>query len=139
VEDTKIVELISNLLDQKLQPVNERLEKMDKGFNERLEKMDKKFQPVNERLEKMDKKFQPVNERLEKMDKKFQPINDRLGNIESGITSLQHSVDRIERYQEDNIMGILRHVNKKIDEKENAITLLNSRLFKVEAKTLEEQ
>ena len=55
---------------------------MDKKFDERLS-------PINNRLDKMDSRFETIESRLDKMDSRFEAIESRLDKMESEISAIK--------------------------------------------------
>ena len=118
--DNELLLAMSNVMDDKLKPVNDKLEKVEQkqeemsGRLERVEqkqeemsdRMDREFKRVDERLDKVDEQFECVNERLDKefklvnerLDKEFKFVNDRLKKME--ITHENEILPRLQTIEE---------------------------------------
>lgn len=102
------------------------------------------FQQVNMRLDRLE-------ERVGNLEADMREVKQRVGNLEtktdsmekemrsefadvrSRLDALQHTVDRIEHHQQDEVVGMLRLVKGKTEIHEHKIDSLNKRLLEVEA------
>ena len=70
-ESKELLVAITQMMDERFDKVDERLDKMDERFDkidERLDKMDERFDKIDERLDKMDERFDKIDERFEQVD-----------------------------------------------------------------------
>ena len=67
---------LSNMMDSKLKPINDRLDK------------------VEERLNKMDERFDQVEVRLNKMDERFDQVESQISAMQSDVTKIKQTVIR---------------------------------------------
>lgn len=67
---------LSNMMDSKLKPINDRLDKVD------------------ERLNKMDERFDQVEARLNKMDERFDQVESQISALQSDVTKIKQTVIR---------------------------------------------
>lgn len=81
---------LSNMMDSKLKPINDRLDKVE----ERLNKMDERFDQVEVRLNKMDERFDQVEARLNKMDERFDQVESQISALQSDVTKIKQTVIR---------------------------------------------
>ena len=65
---------ISDIMDKKLQPMHDQLDKVEL-----------QFQPIYDRLDKVELQLQPILDRLDKMEPQFQLIYDQLDKMSSTI------------------------------------------------------
>ncbi len=75
---TQDLQAISEIMDIKIQPINERLDKMD----ERFDQIDGRLDQMDVRLDKMDERFDQIDGRLDQMDVRLDKMDKRLDNIE---------------------------------------------------------
>lgn len=67
METNELLQAISNIIDQKLEPINSRLDKMDDRFDKiesRLDKMDDRFDGVDSRLDRLEKQIKRTERTL---------------------------------------------------------------------------
>ncbi|MCM2534409.1 hypothetical protein NDK43_21200 [Neobacillus pocheonensis] len=76
-----------------------------------------------------------MEELLKKILAGQEKMEKQLNNLVSDVPLIKEVVNRIERHQEDTIMGMLSHIKKQVEMKESQIQVLNKRLFEVESKT----
>ena len=69
--DKNDLKAIADLMEQKLSPINNRLDKMDS------------------RLDAMDSRLDAMDSRLDAMDSRFDRIENRLDKVESNVSSLR--------------------------------------------------
>ena len=96
--DNELILAISDLLDKKIKPIDERFNKMEISFDEKLERMETKF---DEKLRRMETKF---DERFRRMESNF---DERLKRMESNF---DERLKRIEMLQENDILPRLQNI-----------------------------
>lgn len=69
---------LSDLMDQKIDPIYVRLDAMDQRFD-----------GIDKRLDAMDQRFDGIDKRLDGMDQHFDGIDQRLDNIEDTLEELK--------------------------------------------------
>ena len=69
------LQAISNLMDNKLQPINGRLDKMD------------------ERLDKMDARFDKIENRLDKIESEVSSVKANQLELSKAVREVKHKVD----------------------------------------------
>lgn len=62
--------------------------------------MDEKLKPVNNRLDKMDGRFDKMDGRLDKMDSRLDKMDGRLGKVENRLDKMDNRLDIIELKQD---------------------------------------
>lgn len=78
----------------------------------------------------MDKKLDMILTSLSEFRNDF---NEFKKENKEQLSRIEESVHRLEVSQPEDIMGILNQINKKLDERDNEIQVLNKRLFKTES------
>lgn len=126
--EREVLDILSNLLDEKLKPVHERLDKMDS----RLDNMDSRLDKVDSRLDKMDGKIDKNAVMLEKLDTNVKIIaevqkahieQDKKKHVEI-IKPLSEKVDVIELAVKD-ISKEVKELKEKFDKVEK-VTMQNT-------------
>lgn len=135
--DNEFLLVMSNMMDDKLKPVNEKLESVErtqKKMSGRLEsveqkqeemsdRMDKEFKRVDERLDKVDKEFEAVNNRLDrveqtqeemldKMGKEFELVNERIKGVEQVQEEMSGRLKKMEITHENDILPRLQNIEE---------------------------
>ena len=110
---------ISQLMDEKLKPVNNRLDKMDGRFD----KMDGRLDKVEDRLDKMDSRFDKMDSRLDKMDGRLGKVENRLDKMDNRLDIIELKRDRTAKKLEDLRLDIAiseRDIRRDIHELKDA-------------------
>ena len=76
---------ISQLMDQKVQPIHHRLDCMDG----RLNRIDERLDHMDSRLNRMDERLDHMDERLDHMDERLDQVDNRLDRLESNVSALK--------------------------------------------------
>ncbi|QNK58925.1 hypothetical protein [Paenibacillus sp. PAMC21692] len=109
--ESLLVTLSGQVMD-KFDKVDARLEAMDQRF----EAMDQKFEAMDQRFEAMDQRFearfQAMDIRLDELDG---DIKQRFQTMDTRFDSMQAQLDRMEEAQAEDIVGILRMTDAKLD------------------------
>lgn len=100
--DNELLLAMSNMMDDKLKPVNDKLE----GVEQAQEEMSGRLERVEQKQEEMSGKMDSMNDRLKKVEiTQENIILPRLQNIEAGYISTykryQEGVDQIQTMQND--------------------------------------
>ena len=104
MDEKELINVLSVLLDEKLQPVYYRLDSM----GGRLDGMDSRFDGMDSRLDKMDSRLDKMDSRLDKMDSRLDKMDSRLDRVESEIGALKEGQQRL---RQD-----LKRVSDKVNE-----------------------
>jgi archaellum component FlaC len=95
--------------------------------------------PIHQRFEQMDQRFEQMDQRFEQMDQRFVGIDQRFEHIDEQLTAIRHQLDRLEQQQQEDVVGILKLMNAKLEKLETnddvqnqQIALLNERVFRLE-------
>lgn len=92
--------MLSNLLDEKLKPIDFRFDQMEQRFDrmdQRLIYMDKRLDKVEKRLDQVDKRLDDVGKRFEQIDKRFEGIDRQLAEVDRRLTRVEGSIDQMGR------------------------------------------
>lgn len=84
MDEKELINVLSVLLDEKLQPVYYRLDSM----GGRLDGMDSRFDGMDSRLDKMDS-------RLDKMDSRLDRVESEIGALKEGQQRLRQDLKRV--------------------------------------------
>ncbi|OIJ14406.1 hypothetical protein BKP37_08670 [Anaerobacillus alkalilacustris] len=86
--------------------------------------------------------FSTIKGDMRNLQTDFSTIKGDMKNLQTDfstmkcdIKEIKTAVFRIEKHQEETIVGMLLHVKKQVDQKDYQIKVLNQRLFDVEVKT----
>ena len=101
---------IAGLMDEKLKPINDRLD----GMDSRLDKMDHRLDGMDSRLDKMDHRLDGMDSRLDKMDHRLDEVEtrlDKVGEVASGAKILiETEIDRAIKVLGDGHKGLLGEI-----------------------------
>ncbi len=109
---------ISQLMDQKVQPIHHRLDCMDGRLNridERLDHMDSRLNRMDERLDHMDERLDHMDERLDHMDERLDHMDERLDQVDNRLDRLESNVSALKTGQID-LRQCLKEVNLKVSD-----------------------
>lgn len=94
------------------------------------EVLQQELSPIVSRLDSLEGRFEGLEGRID-------GIEGRFDGIESQLSAMKVQLDRIEQSQSEDVVAMLQLIDKKITERtdrhEHQISLLNDRLFVVEA------
>ncbi|MFN2747612.1 hypothetical protein ACINLE_06145 [Bacillus sp. z60-18] len=137
--NSELKDMLQSVLKEELNPVNQRLDKIDHCLNEmdqRLNKMDKRFDGVDQRLNKMDQRFDGMDQRfdgvdqcLNKMDQRFDGMDQRLNRLETDVKDLKKGQELLQKNIIESIGRYTDNITEYVDVKSAA---LNQRVFAVE-------
>jgi hypothetical protein len=106
------IQIISKLLDEKFEKVEQRFEEIDQRFEkveQRFEEIDQRFERIEQRFERIDQRFNEIDERFEEMEQKF---DKKLENLH----------DKIRKDIAAAELRILKTIRKEMDES-NAVQM----------------
>lgn len=98
---------IADIMDQKLIPLNQRLDFMD----QRLDAMDQRFDAMDQRLDTMDQRFDRIESRLDVIEFKQDRMAEQLKEIDGREKLFEVNTNqKIKRLQDgmDTVVEILR-------------------------------
>ena len=88
--NSELLQAMASMLDEKIEPINRRLDNLEAKFevmDERLDKLEAKFEVMNERLDKLETKFEVMDERLDKLETRIERLDKRFDSLESRVQS----------------------------------------------------
>lgn len=91
MDEKELINVLSVLLDEKLQPVYYRLDSM----GGRLDGMDSRFDGMDSRLDKMDSRLDKMDSRLDKMDSRLDRVESEIGALKEGQQRLRQDLKRV--------------------------------------------
>jgi predicted nucleic acid-binding Zn-ribbon protein len=83
MNENTLLQAISDLIDQKLEPITGTISTM----NDRLNQMDVHLGKIDERLDKVEKRLDKVEKHLDKVEKHLDKVEERLDQIESTMAT----------------------------------------------------
>lgn len=113
-------QLLDDKLEEKLNPVTERLDAMDirlDRMDERLDKMDTRLDGIDERLDKVDTRLDGIDGRLDKVDCRLNILEFRQNHFSKKLEDLQLDMKIFER-------NVNRSLHRLTDEMETVIVIL---------------
>lgn len=96
--------LIGQLLDIKIAPVHERLDKLEgqiAGMNDRLGRVEDRLCKVEDRLDKVEGRLDNVENQLGKVNERLDSVENRLGKTEARMGTMEMQQLHITRKLED--------------------------------------
>ncbi|QDQ02548.1 hypothetical protein FOH38_19955 [Lysinibacillus fusiformis] len=109
--DHDLKELLRSVLKEELEPVNQRLDGMDKRFD-----------GMEQRLDGMDKRFDGMEQRLDGIDR-------RLDKMEVDVQDIKHGLDELQKNIVENLGQFTEKIAHQVEDRTGA---LNKRVFEVE-------
>lgn len=73
-----------------------------------------------------------IENQLNQMDSRFDTLDTTNFSMQSDITDIKQGVQRIEESHPEDVMGMLKTINSKLDERDNEMLAINRRLYRVE-------
>ena len=77
-----------------------------------------------------------MNFRFDTLEMKTSHIETKLAHVERDVAAIKATVDHMSGEVPQDVMGMLKQMNSKLDDKDSDVQALNKRLFRVES-TLE--
>ena len=105
--------MLSNLLDEKLKPIDFRFDQMEQRFDrmdQRLIYMDKRLDKVEKRLDDVDKRFEQIDKRFEGIDRQLAEVDRRLTRVEGSIDQMGRRIERVELVLENDGVPRLHNI-----------------------------
>lgn len=105
--------MLSNLLDEKLKPIDFRFDQMEQRFDrmdQRLIYMDKRLDKVENRLDDVDKRFEQIDKRFEGIDRQLAEVDRRLTRVEGSIDQMGRRIERVELVLENDVVPRLHNI-----------------------------
>ena len=87
-------EFMQGLIDRTVQPIMERLDRID----QRLDRIDQRLDRVDQRLDRVDQRFEQANERFEHIDRQFAHVERRFAMTASQLENMQEDIRRLQRW-----------------------------------------
>ena len=115
--EQELLQAIGQMMEEKLAPVNGRLDGIDKrldGIDERLDGIDERLDGIDKRLDGIDERFDGIDERLDGIDERLDGIDERLIRVEA---SLDHEIRPAIQLLAEGHALILERLDDKIDAK----------------------
>ena len=104
--DNELLLAISNIMDKKLEPIQEQLEEHTRKF----EVIDRRFDAIDERLDRMDERLDRMDERLDRMDERLDAMDKRMDKIEKNVDSIDKRLKKVELCQENVVLPRLQNI-----------------------------
>lgn len=112
MDTEQLLQAMSNMMDDKLKPVHDSLDKM----NSRLDK-------VESRLDKMDSRLDKVESRLDKMDSRLDKLESQTQALQTGQTEIRKELKKVSDRVEDTYNLALESWGKSTENREWLQTL----------------
>lgn len=97
---------ISDMMDTKLRPVNEQLERME----QKLGTVEEKLGAVEQRLDVVEEKLDAVEQRLDVVEEKLGAVEQRLDVVDQSLEGMEQRLKKIEFAQENIILPRLQNI-----------------------------
>lgn len=110
MNENTLLKAISNLIDEKLEPITGTISTM----NDRLNQMDTHLCKIDERLDKMDARLDQVERRLDYVDKRLDKVEKRLDQIES-VMATKDDLRKSENVILNEIDRVQEKTNRKFE------------------------
>ncbi|WP_339061089.1 hypothetical protein [Tepidibacillus marianensis] len=81
----------------------------------------------------MEKLLKQILSEVQNIKNDIISLKDNQNRLEHKVDGIYQAVVRIEEGQPKDIFAILENINRKLDNKDSEINVLNKRIFKVEA------
>lgn len=115
--DQRDLEMIAEITTQAMQPVLQRLDKMDVRFDKiesRLDKMEGRFGEIESRLDKVDGRLDKMDDRFGEIESRLDKMESRLGSLEAGQAEMKSEIDKLARKVMEVQLTLQNETNKKI-------------------------
>ncbi|WP_096437175.1 hypothetical protein [Alteribacter populi] len=91
--------------------LTEQFGRMGQGFDA----MDQRFEKIEVRLDSMDQRFDAMDQRFDAMDQRFEKIEVRLDSMDQRFDAMDQRFDALELSQQEDIVTLLKVIDKKLD------------------------
>lgn len=78
------------------------------------ELLKREFSIVEQWMDRMEQRFDGVEQRFDGINQRFDGIEQRFDRVEQRLDGMQEQLDRLEQTQSEDVVELLRFVNKKI-------------------------
>ncbi|WNF37404.1 hypothetical protein RJD24_02775 [Bacillaceae bacterium IKA-2] len=87
---------------------------------------------VLEEVKNLNNGLANIENQLNQMDSRFDTLDTTNLSMQSDITDIKQGVQRIEESHPEDVIGMLKTINSKLDERDNEMLAINRRLYRVE-------
>jgi chromosome segregation ATPase len=105
------------------------------GMQQDIQGMKQEMCEMRQDIRELQEDMQGMKRDIRVMQQDIQQLQQDMQHAKQDVQFIKETVQRIEVHQEEMVMGMLTHIKKRVDVKENQIQVLNKRLFDVETKT----
>ena len=92
MKDNELLLAISNLLDSKLDPINDKINQM----SDKIIRIEDRLSNVEDRLSNVEDRLSNVEDKIIRMDNRLSDVEGRLTNVEGKIIQMNTSLSRVE-------------------------------------------
>ncbi|MBI5487856.1 MAG: hypothetical protein HY905_11030 [Deltaproteobacteria bacterium] len=120
--------------EARFEAIDKRFEEMDRRFEARFAAIDKRFEQMDRRFEQMDRRFEQMDKRFEQMDKRFEQMVGALTDVRREVGALAENVGfGLEDIGRVVLPGYLeRHAGLRVDKLERRFVRLNDREWEID-------
>ncbi|MCM3706457.1 MULTISPECIES: hypothetical protein [Cytobacillus] len=121
-----MVEKVLNLILNKLESLNNKVDFMDK----RLDVLDQKVSSMDKRLDVLDQKVSSMDERLDALDQKVSSMDKMLDTLDQKVTSMDKRLTADLKRHEDLIQQLIHSVagtNVKMNEMNEKLSVIDAK------------
>jgi chromosome segregation ATPase len=101
-----------------------------KQILEEMKSMNQKMDRMETRLESAEATVQDTRGQ---MNSRFDTLETKLAHVENDVTTIKATVDHMAAETPEDVMGMLKQINSKLEEKDSDVQALNKRLFRTES------
>lgn len=123
-------EFIENYQKERMLNMNEQLLKQ---ILEELQSLKTGQQSLNDKMASVESELQGTRS---EMKSRFDTVDTKIAHMQNDITEIKESAHRLETDQPDDVIGLLKSMNEKLENRDNEMLAVNRRLYRVEG-TLE--
>lgn len=101
-----------------------------------LKQILEEMKSLNQRLSHVESNMATKQDLMDirvQMNSRFDTLETKMSYVESDVASIKATVDLIASETPQDVMGMLKQINAKLEEKNYDVQALNKRLFKVES------
>jgi predicted nucleic acid-binding Zn-ribbon protein len=102
------------------------------GGNQMEELLTQLMNEMREFRSDVNKRFENVSLQLENIENDVKGLKEEVQYLKEGQQRLEEAVARIESSQPHDIMAMLKSIDRKLDDKDFELSVLNKRVFKTE-------
>ena len=93
---TVIVERF-DMLDGRIERLEQQVDKMDTEFQQKFEQIDRKFEQIDQKFGQIDQKFEQIDQKFEQIDRKFEQIDRKFEQIDRKFEQIDQKFEQIDR------------------------------------------